>query len=155
MQAEAASKKPLTVDPNDDTSTLVSEKRVKPDPLGYRGPPNPDGIIKTTEMGPVEDYGSYKCTYEKHPGHLILSSDGIRFETRLTEGKRFEVKFKQMKRLEKVTRHVKKAIREESGSDLLFVDDADQEFMVTGVEERDQVFSQVVGYSGIKWQVVW
>lgn len=41
------------------------------------------------------------------------------------------------------------------GDALRFTDIAGQEFKVSGLKNRDVVFSQIVGYSNVRWQKAW
>ena len=51
----------------------------------------------------------------------------------------------------------------DSGEDLRVVGKGDgdmdgvgeREWVMGNVEERDQAFSQIVGFAGVRWQVVW
>lgn len=38
------------------------------------------------------------------------------------------------------------------GDDIVFVDNDGREYKVSGLKERDLAFSQIIGYSGIRWQ---
>ncbi len=40
-----------------------------------------------------------------------------------------------------------------SGAVLRFVDTSDEEFRVSGLKLRNEVFTQIVGYSGLRWRV--
>ena len=46
------------------------------------------------------------------------------------------------------------AVRLSSGQGIAVVDKQDNEYMITDVLDRDEVFTQLVGYSKVKWQVV-
>ena len=46
-----------------------------------------------------------------------------------------------------------KTIRKASDSGLIFELMEDREFMVMGLKLRDEVFTQIIGYSGLAWQV--
>ena len=40
-----------------------------------------------------------------------------------------------------------------SGQDILFVDMQDTQYQVSALKLRDEVFTQVIGYSAVEWQV--
>ena len=40
-----------------------------------------------------------------------------------------------------------------SGQDLLFIDMRDTQYRLSGLKLRDEVFTQIIGYSDIEWQV--
>jgi hypothetical protein len=54
-----------------------------------------------------------------------------------------------------VTRQIKKNLTKESGLDLKFTGPQGVEYTLKNVDDRDQAFSQIIGYSPVKWQVVW
>ena len=41
-----------------------------------------------------------------------------------------------------------------TGRDILFTDKKEKEYTITDVLDRDEAFTQIVGYSQVKWQVV-
>ena len=41
-----------------------------------------------------------------------------------------------------------------SGQDLLFIDADEVSYRASNVAKRDEVFTQIVGYSAVRWQVV-
>jgi hypothetical protein len=69
--------------------------------------------------------------------------------------------YEEIGRLEKVTRHVQKALsKTDSGEDLRIVrrggrERDEEEWLLKNVKDRDQAFSQIVGFASVKWQVVW
>lgn len=46
------------------------------------------------------------------------------------------------------------SVKLRSGEDLLFTDDEGNEHRADDLKKRNEVFAQVVGYSGVKWQIV-
>ena len=38
--------------------------------------------------------------------------------------------------------------------ELRFVDISDGEFVVSGLKNRDEVFTQIIGFSGLRWRKV-
>lgn len=71
----------------------------------------------------------------------------------------FTLPYDQISSLEKVDRIVAKNIPEkmtrDSGKDLKLVDKAGHERVLNNVNQRDEAFSQIVGFSKTTWQVVW
>lgn len=41
-----------------------------------------------------------------------------------------------------------------TGRDIVFIDKQENEYKITDVVDRDEAFTQIVGYSRVKWQVV-
>jgi hypothetical protein len=82
------------------------------DPLGYRGDPvkPKDGTtvpeqVDSQSQPDTMDYGYYKCHYDGVPGKLVITSNGVRFETsRLHPRKhaQWELKWNQIAKMEKV-----------------------------------------------------
>lgn len=54
-----------------------------------------------------------------------------------------------------ITRHVQKNIGKDSGDDMKLVGPNDSEYIMLNMKERDQAFSQIIGFSKVTWQVVW
>jgi hypothetical protein len=174
LQAEGLRNKESTAVRKGDKKTLSGAQieHGGSDPLGFRGPPTTrDGQVREQEdiQIPEKDYGSYGGTFEKKNGALIISSSGVRFVTGLGGNTLWECPFRDMRKLEKVTRVIKQKISKGNGEDLKIVRAADpgtglegvhvkeavEEYLITDLNERDQVFSQIVGYSEGEWQVVW
>ena len=40
------------------------------------------------------------------------------------------------------------------GGDLLFVDLEEHEYRLSGLKSRDEAFTQIIGYSGVDWQII-
>ena len=40
-----------------------------------------------------------------------------------------------------------------SGEDILFIDMQDKQYRLAALKLRDEVFTQIVGYSGIDWRI--
>lgn len=98
------------------------------------------------------------ATHSGTSGRLILDPTSLRFETTVRHKPHFQLLYSQMKKLEKVDRVIAKNIPglgQSEGKDLKFVDRKGEEWVLENVEKRDECFSQIVGFSGIDWQVVW
>ena len=54
-----------------------------------------------------------------------------------------------------IMRIVSKVVGQNSGEDLKISGSDGTEFMMMNLKDRDQVFSQIVGFSSVRWQVVW
>jgi hypothetical protein len=104
------------------------------------------------------DYGFYTATHSGNTGRLILDPSAIRFETTVRHKPHFHLLYSQMKNLEKIDRVIAKnipGVQQSEGKDLKFVDKRGQEWVLENVEKRDECFSQIAGFSGREWQVVW
>ncbi|KAL1795315.1 hypothetical protein ACET3X_007131 [Alternaria dauci] len=105
-----------------------------------------------------EDFASYSCHYEKAPGHLVVNQTGVRF---VAKGPLHQVLFSlpydRIGYLEKQDRHMEKMAKvlKECAKDLRLVDRDGQEWILHEMEKRDEAFSQIVGFSRTKWQVIW
>jgi len=91
----------------------------------------------------VANLGKYHCTSRNHHGDLHVSSEGVKYVSAVGKHLLWKVRFEQVKLMEKVR----------SGAVLRFVDTSDEEFRVSGLKHRNEVFTQIVGYSGLKWRV--
>jgi hypothetical protein len=113
--------------------------------------------IETTPQ--VQDYGFYKAHHEKHNGHLIISTTSCRFVSSIGHTEHWHILYDQINRIEKqdrvVTKKVPAKLKTNSGMDLKIVTKAGREVMLDDMEQRDEAFSQIVGFSTTKWQVVW
>ncbi|KAF2794867.1 hypothetical protein K505DRAFT_407283 [Melanomma pulvis-pyrius CBS 109.77] len=133
-------------------------------------PPLPPSLhIKTSpyvtnisrEVSEPHDHGSYTAHHSGSKGQLIISTTSIRFESRsLTQTMKihFTLLFSQIQNLEKVDRIVSKNMPKpklDTGKDLKIVSQGGAKYLVENVDQRDQVFSQVLGFSNAAWQVVW
>ncbi|KAL8669395.1 MAG: hypothetical protein Q9168_006007 [Polycauliona sp. 1 TL-2023] len=103
-----------------------------------------------TSKPSVESHGSYTCSSAKHSGRLVVTTEGIQFQPFVASHNQWKVAFNQIKRMEKVNTIVQVG----SGTDLLFYDANGSTYSASNVAKRDEVFTQIVGYSNVKWQVV-
>ncbi len=123
---------------------------------------SPSALALKTSASAVashDDYGFYKAHYEASSGHLVISKDEVRFVRNIGHVVAWTVPFSHMQRIEKVNRIVKSKVpdklKRDSGQDLKIVGKDEVEWELVDVDQRDQAFSQVVGFSEAIWQVVW
>tara|TARA_R110002003_G_scaffold54_9_gene4747 strand:+ start:13070 stop:13975 length:906 start_codon:yes stop_codon:yes gene_type:complete len=123
--------------------------------------PLPSAIpIKTTpESAQAQDYGFYKAHVNKDTGHLIISAASCRFVSNVGHTVHFHLPYDQISKIEKQDRIVKKNVPSklttDSGKDLKLVTKEGKEYVMKNLEQRDEAFSQIVGFSHTTWQIVW
>lgn len=88
------------------------------------------------------DIGKYHCTCQNHHGDIHVSSDGARYVTAVRSTLLWQLRYENCK-----------TIRKQSDSGLIFELTDDSEFKVMGLALRNEVFTQIIGYSGLAWQV--
>ena len=88
------------------------------------------------------EVGRYHCTYQSHHGDLQVNSTGACYVTAVRSKLLWKLRYDDCK-----------TIRKESDSGLIFELMEDCEFMVMGLKLRDEAFTQIIGYSGLAWQV--
>ena len=88
------------------------------------------------------DIGKYHCTCQSHHGDLHVSSHGARYVTAVRSTLLWELQYDDCK-----------TIRKESDSGLIFELMDSSEFKVMGLAIRNEVFTQIIGFSGLGWQV--
>lgn len=91
----------------------------------------------------VSNLGKHNCTSRNHLGHLYVSSEGVKYVSAIRKHLLWEVRLEQLKLMEKVG----------GREGLRFVHTSEEEFRVSGLKLRDEVFTQIVGYSGLRWRV--
>jgi len=156
LQAEGKSHSDQTASPQSSTKS----ETITPDHMGYRGTPStaheahlsPHVVNSESE---TKIYGSYDCSYDHKPGKLILNSRGVKFVSSIGHKQEFTLKYENIEKLEKVVRIVSKGLGKNSGEDLKIVGPSESEFLLKNMKDRDQAFSQIVGFSSVRWQVVW
>ena len=94
------------------------------------------------ETEPAVDIGRYHCTCQSHHGDLHVSSDGARYVTAVRSNLLWKLRYDSCK-----------SIRKHSESGLIFELMDNSEFKVMGLALRNEVFTQIIGYSGLEWQV--
>jgi hypothetical protein len=116
--------------------------------------------IKTTPgAAKVHDYGFYNAHHEKAKGHLVISAASCRFVSNVGHDTHFHVLYDEIQQLEKqdrlVTKKVPSQLKTDSGKDLKVVTKLGKEFLLSDMQQRDEAFSQIVGFSQTTWQVAW
>ena len=102
-----------------------------------------DCAAEGKDKGYVANLGKYHCTSRNHHGDLYVGSDAVKYISAVRKNLLWEVRFDEIKLLQKVG----------TGEGLLFVHTDGEEFRVSGLKLRNEVFTQIIGYSGLKWQV--
>jgi hypothetical protein len=116
--------------------------------------------VKTEgEAAATGDYGFYGAHFEKKAGHLVISTTSLRFVSSHPKVVHFSLPYDQIHRVEKVDRQLAKNIPgklvRDSGKDLKFEDALGREWLLSDIKQRDEAFSQVIGFSRQTWQIVW
>lgn len=93
-----------------------------------------------TELG--VDIGKYHCTCQNHHGNLHVSSNGARYVTAVRSNLLWQLRYENCK-----------AIRKQSESGLIFELMDGSDLKVMGLALRNEIFTQIIGYSGLAWQV--
>ena len=113
-------------------------------------PPEVDGASNGKSKSSKVDYktdaaidiGKYHCTCQSHHGDLHVNSNGAHYVTAVRSNLLWELRYDDCK-----------TIRKQSESGLIFELMDDSEYRVMGLAVRDEVFTQIIGYSGLAWQV--
>ena len=130
-------------------------------PTKSNNTPVPSAIpIKTSpESARAQDYGFYKAHHEKARGHLIISAASCRFVSNTGHDVHFHLPYSEINKIEKQDRQVAKKIPSQlttdSGKDLKLVMKSGQEYLLKDLEQRDEAFTQIVGFSQTTWQIIW
>ena len=90
----------------------------------------------------IDDIGKYHCTCQSHHGDLHVTSNGAHYVTAVRSNLLWELRYDDCR-----------SIRKQSESGLIFELMDDSEYRVMGLTVRDEVFTQIIGYSGLAWQV--
>jgi hypothetical protein len=126
-------------------------------------------MTQTTSSTPSQttskthDYGVYTAHYQDKKGRFVISNDSVRFTSHqhsspTKEEVQWALPYSQIERIEKITRIVGGSVpkpKSDSGKDLKLQSKTGQEWILSNVDLRDQVFSQIVGFSDSVWQIVW
>ncbi|KAL8996522.1 MAG: hypothetical protein Q9169_003989 [Polycauliona sp. 2 TL-2023] len=113
--------------------------------------PNNSTDTATENQSYIPNLSSYHCTSLSHHGSLHLTSESATFISAIRKNVLWSVRFATLNLIQKVG----------TGEGLLFVGSEGEgeggggreEYRVSGLERRNKVFSQIVGYSGLRWQV--
>ncbi|KAF2743486.1 hypothetical protein M011DRAFT_471419 [Sporormia fimetaria CBS 119925] len=114
------------------------------------------------------DLNQYKSHYKHTTGRLVLSPSDLHFVSKTGKNEVFRIHYSDIDRLEKVDRIISKNLPKpepikDSGKDLRIVVKGgkggvgarEEEFVLNNVDDRDEAFGQIVGFSDTDWQVVW
>ncbi|CBX97692.1 predicted protein [Plenodomus lingam JN3] len=123
--------------------------------------PAPTALPLRTQIdaATADDYGFYNAYHDKTAGHLVISTKSVRFVSRHPHSVHFTIPYDHIQVLEKVDRVVKKKVPDklssDSGKDLKIVDILGRETVLRNLDQRDEAWSQIVGFSRVNWQVMW
>lgn len=87
--------------------------------------------------------GQFHCTSQSHHGDLCVTSKGVKYKTAIRSHILWQLHFDDLTTLQKVG----------TGEGLLFVLSSGEGYRVSGLKSRNEVFTQIIGYSGLHWQV--
>ncbi|KAF7507453.1 hypothetical protein GJ744_010384 [Endocarpon pusillum] len=97
--------------------------------------------------------GRYHCTSRNRHGNLTVTTQDVSFKQHLSKDRSWRLRYDQLKTIDKIVG----SSTISPGDGLLFTDTENNEFRIAGLSNRDQVFTQIVGYSssggGVGWQV--
>lgn len=93
--------------------------------------------------------GIYTCKENGTPGRLLATTSSISFAVRGSRDPIWRMPFSELEAIHKIA----EPSRTKAELGLLFVGRHDgPSHQVAGLEKRDEVFSQIVGYSGLAWK---
>ncbi|OSS53084.1 hypothetical protein B5807_02035 [Epicoccum nigrum] len=119
----------------------------------------PTPTILSPVFDPKTDYNSYTAHQDNTTGRIIVSTSGLRFVANMGHEVLWSLRYGELEALEKqdrvVTKKVPGKLQKDSGMDLKIRSKGGREEVLKNVEERDEAFSQIVGFSENLWQVVW
>ena len=87
--------------------------------------------------------GSYRCRHKDHQGHLHLTCDDVFYVTAVRSNEMFRIRYEEMNTIKKAR----------FGDQIEFGLKDGAECKVEALKETNEAFTQMVGYSGVKWQV--
>jgi hypothetical protein len=115
--------------------------------------------VPSPTFDPAQDYNSYTAHEDKTTGRLIIGASSVRFVSNMGHKVHWVLPYDQIRNLEKQNRIVSKNIpsklQRDSGQDLKFVTKNGKELVLRQVDQRDEAFSQIIGFTPTNWQVVW
>ena len=119
-----------------------------------QGPSSKHALGKT-----VPNFGTYTAYHNSTRGKLSLTPTAIIFESNIGHKIHFTIPYAELDQLEKIdrviTKNIPSSVQTDSGKDIKIVGKDQKELVLENVNGRDQAFSQIVGFSDVKWQVVW
>ena len=129
LQVEARHTKQAVLPPNnaEDPSSQADPKKKSESPK---------------EVDATVEIGKYHCTSQNHHGDLILTAEGVRYVTAVRSNVLWELRYDNVKTIQKP----------KSGDGISFVLMDDSEHKVMGLKQRNEVFTQIIGYGGLVWQ---
>ncbi|KAJ4290986.1 hypothetical protein N0V90_010182 [Kalmusia sp. IMI 367209] len=113
----------------------------------------------STVMEQEQDYGSYTTSEHETTGRVVIQISSVRFVSNTGNTVHWALSYDDINSLEKqdriVSKNVPSKLQSESGKDLRLTTNTGEERVLQNVEKRDEVFSQIIGFSETNWQVVW
>ena len=111
---------------------------------------NPPKRRETDEEGeePALHIETSHCTTKDqqgrlHHGHIIVTSRGVKFETAIRSTMLWALRWNDVMAMSKA--------RTDDG--LCFEVDDGEKYIVETLKGRNELFTQIIGYSGLNWQV--
>lgn len=95
------------------------------------------------EIDAAIEIGKYHCTSQNHHGDLVLTAEGVRYVSAVRKNVLWELRYDNVKTIQKP----------KSCEGIRFVLMNGDEHQVMGLKQRNEVFTQIIGYSGLVWQV--
>ena len=81
----------------------------------------------------------------------------MHFEVQRTGNSQWNLKYNEVKSLRKVanpsSNNPFSRTADSTDEGILLIDMEGREYCVTGLKGRDEVFTQIIGYSGVEWQI--
>lgn len=116
--------------------------------------------VKTSaKAAQAHDFGFYTAHNDKVAGHLIISATSCRFVSNIGHTVHFHLFYEELIKVEKEDRVVAKkmpaSLTSDSGKDLKLITKIGEKHLLTKMDQRDEAFSQILGFSGVSWQIVW
>lgn len=103
--------------------------------------PNSDNLGESRDR--ELSLGQFHCTSQSHHGELCVTSKRVKYKTAIRSQILWDLQFDDLAMLQKVG----------AGEGLLFVLSNGEAHKVSGLKSRNEVFTQIIGYSGLRWQV--
>ena len=126
------------------------------DPNGTRINQSSD-LERQRSQRPNLGLGRYRGVHNKRSGTLCLNLHQMHFEAELTGSSQWSLRYEEVKSLRKVinpgSKNPLSHTADAADEAIMLVDMERREYCVTGLKERDEVFTQIIGYSGVEWQI--
>ncbi|KAF2006230.1 hypothetical protein P154DRAFT_255636 [Amniculicola lignicola CBS 123094] len=109
------------------------------------------------------EYSYYTCSHNGNRGRVAVSRTTIRFVSNIGHDVHWTISYDQISRIEKITRLVGQRmpdqISKNSEEDLKIIlkgkEESEGIHLLASVKGRNELFSQILGFSNTEWQVVW